>query len=69
VDELLRDASTRRTIGQAGRAIFQRHSDLPERTAAALLNLSPSACGRGEGGGGDASVGRGGTASAQSPRD
>jgi 3-deoxy-D-manno-octulosonic-acid transferase len=69
VDELLRDASTRQTIGQAGRAIFQRHSDLPERTAAALLNLSPSACGRGEGGGGDASVGRGGTASAQSPRD
>jgi 3-deoxy-D-manno-octulosonic-acid transferase len=69
VDELLRDASTRQTIGKAGRAIFQRHSDLPERTAAALLNLSPSACGRGEGGGGDASVGRGGTASAQSSRD
>jgi 3-deoxy-D-manno-octulosonic-acid transferase len=51
VDELLRDATARQAMGDAGRAIVQRHSDLPERTAAALLGLaglsSASPCGLG----------------------
>jgi 3-deoxy-D-manno-octulosonic-acid transferase len=62
VDQLLRDTSTRQAIGDAGRAMVERHTDLPERTAAALLNLSPSPCGRREPGGvrRDTSAGAGG---------
>jgi len=73
VDQLLCDASRRQAIGDAGRAIAQRHSDLPERTAAALLGLagqsSPSPCGRGAAGGGDTSVASANNPSARSSRE
>jgi hypothetical protein len=76
VDQLLRDASRRQAIGDAGRAIAQRHSDLPERTAAALLGLaglpdqsSHSPCGRGAGGGGDTNVASANNPSARSSRE
>jgi 3-deoxy-D-manno-octulosonic-acid transferase len=39
VDALLRDPVRRRATGEAARAALQRHSDLPQRTTAALLEL------------------------------
>ncbi len=55
-DELLRDATRRQAMGQAALSAVERHSDLPRRTAAALLTLldanSPpplAGGGRGEG--------------------
>jgi 3-deoxy-D-manno-octulosonic-acid transferase len=55
-DELLRDTTRRQAMGQAALSAVERHSDLPRRTAAALLTLldanSPpplAGGGRGEG--------------------
>ncbi len=39
VDDLLRDAARRQAMGQAALGAVERHSDLPQRTAAALLTL------------------------------
>lgn len=42
VDRLVRDPSQRRMMGEAAAAVLQRHGDLPQRTAASLIELLPS---------------------------
>jgi 3-deoxy-D-manno-octulosonic-acid transferase len=39
VDALLRDPARRQAMGDAAAAALQHHSDLPSRTAAALVDM------------------------------